>query len=438
MKNNSLPYDLDSEESVLGSLLIDSDAMYSIDQWIDATDFFSEQNQLVFQVCKQLSDRGEAIDQITVARELVDIKKLNDIGGAGYLSHLVSIIPTSLHIEHYARIVKRLSTRRRIISAANQMETEGYNEPDVNKSMESISKMVLDLQKTVAVPQLLTPNDIANLATVHYADAAKGKRVSISCGVDQIDELCGGMFPGEYWILGAATGLGKTSFVVNTIANRLIGYFKVLYVGLEMTPIQIVDREIASATSQPLAVIRRGRFSDDLSKKISVAIAELAQKNLYFYSFGTSVNPQSITTDSIFSVASYMKMAYGLDLVIIDYLSLLDDNFGNSSYERVGYISRRLKLSASALGVPFLVVCQLNRELFTRQNREPQLSDLRDSGKLEQDADVVMFLHRDSFFTGNKDDANARLIVRKIRQGDEQNIDVDFMWDNERKRYIEY
>lgn len=436
MKESLPPYDLDAEESVLGSLLIDTESMLIAENIVGSEDFFSEQNQIVFSAMKAISDRGEAIDQVTVARQIIDTNNIDNIGGVAYLSHLVSVVPTSLHIAHYARIVVNLSIRRRLISFAEQVEYQGYKEPDINISFEKISKQFLKIQKGISAPQLLTPTDIANIAMKHYSEAHTGKRVSISCGIEEMDEICGGMFPGECWLLGAATGLGKTSLIVNTIADKLSGFFKVLYVGLEMFPMQIVDRQIAGYTKQPLATIRRGNYSESLEKQIYDGVANISTKHLYFYSLGTDVNPQRITTDSIFSVASYMKMAYGLDLVIVDYLSLLDDRFGDNSNERVGYISRKLKLTASALGVPFWIVCQLNRELFNRQDKRPQLTDLRDSGKLEQDADVVCFLHRNSFFSGDKDDNSAELIFRKIRQGDEQNVFVNMEWNNITKRYV--
>ncbi len=435
-KNRLPPYELNAEESVLGSLLIDSDSMLSVSQLLDPSDFFSEQNQLLFRACKQLFGRGEAIDQITVARELIDMGKLDDAGGAAYLSYLIAHVPTSIHIEYYGRIVKRLAIRRRIISMGGQISELGFEEPDVDKSMQTVGQMVLDVQKTLAVPQLITPKEMATLAMQHYSDASSGKRVAISTGIEELDILCGGMFPGEYWILSAATGLGKTKLAVDTIAARLCKHFKVLYVGLEMTPMQIMDRRVASVTQRSMSTIRRGNYSDELGKEVYNAVGEFAEQNLYFYSLGTGTNPQNITTDSVYAVSSYMKLSYGLDLVIIDYIGLLDDNFGSSSYERVSYISRKLKLMAITLGVPFLVICQLNREIFMRKDPRPQLSDLRDSGRIEQDADVVMFLHRDSFFRDDADPNKAELIVRKARQGDEQNFKVDLTWDDKRKQYV--
>jgi replicative DNA helicase len=438
LKNASkVPYNLDAEESVIGSILIDTDSIRAIHNWLQASDFFSEQNQIAYQGCLNIYNRGEAIDEITLTQELIDMKKLDEVGGASYLVGLVAHTPTSLHIAHYGKVVQNLSLRRKFMSFGEQATSLGENNADVNDSCEKISKMFLGIQKGLAAPQLLTPGDIAQMAVTHYDEVGSGRRVAISCGIETLDQVSGGMFPGEYWIIGAATGLGKTALVINTIAHKLYNHFKILYVGLEMTPMQIMDRQLASFTKQPIAVIRRGNYSDNVGRQVADGIADFAGKNLYFYSLGTGTNPQSITTDSIFSVGSYMKMAYGLDLVIVDYLSLLDDRFGDSSYERVGYISRKLKLTATALGVPFIVVCQLNRELFTRNDPRPQISDLRDSGKLEQDADVVMFLHRDSFFSGNKLDNSAELVVRKIRQGDQQNITVRLQWDDYTKRYTE-
>jgi replicative DNA helicase len=364
--------------AVLGSLLIDGDSIHAIRTWLKTEDFFSPENQHIFEACLNICNRGEEIDQITVAHELNSQKRLEGIGGASYLSKLIIGTPTSLHVEHFGRIVKNTAIQRRVISFGSQIMELGYAETDNVKLLGEIGQRYLDIQKQVNVSHLITPMDSAKLALERYSRLEKGQEEFVTFGIPALDYETGGAFPGEYWIFGARPGVGKSSLLLDFAKHMGITHGATLLVSLEMTHGAIKDRQVSSELDLPIKVIRRGGYDEDLMGRITYSLGAISEYNVYFYGIGGAGEEMGVTTTDLYSIANYMKMSYGLKAIIIDYLGMFADRFGQSSYERMSHISRRVKSMASALDVPIICAAQLSRALEHMSEKRPQLADIRE------------------------------------------------------------
>ena len=444
MAEQAIPHDTEAEIAVIGSLLIDGEAIYSIRNELATEHFFKQEHQLIYDSCMSLCSRGEAIDQITVSKELNNKNKLDEVGGVTYLSHLIISTPTSLHIEHYAKIVKNTAIQRMGISLGSQVTATAKKEADPIKLISTIGQAYLKLQSSIAVPQLVTPTEWAKYGIERYSKLNEGRSIAISTGIEQLDVATGGVFPGEYWILAGTAGIGKTSLAIQ-FADTLSIFGNVLLCSIEMSKGDVLDRRIATLTKQPLRKIRTGKYHDDLYGEITSSLGTISESNIYYFGQSDSIESGGgITTDSLYSMANYMKSSYGIKAIIVDYLQNLSDTYGKGLYEKTTHVSRRLQNMARSLDIPIICLCQLNRDLFHREDRRPRISDLRDSGGIEQDADVIIFLHRESAFSTEAELAeiglsfdDAELLIAKQRQGDNPNIRIPLKWNVETKTYYE-
>ncbi|MGD0355046.1 MAG: replicative DNA helicase [Dehalococcoidia bacterium] len=400
MKETLPPYDLDAEEAVLGSLLIDNEAIPEIDTIIGTEDFFSEQNQLVYSACHNLSLRDEAINQITVAQELVRHGKLDEIGGASYLSHLVSIVPTSLHVKHYAQIVFRLSTMRRLISAAGQIESIGYKaDPDVDLTLTRCEDIIFKLRNKQGRGEFVPIQDALNTYFEEAGKTAHEKDMqSLRTGFNAIDNALGGLQRSELVILAARTSIGKTSLALNIARNAAINQKACVAIfSLEMSRREIIQRMLSSESNIESQHFRKGRFSD-LEEKLlhRDIIPRLADTSIYID------DTPNMRISEIRSKAKRLHLKRNVDMVILDYIQLVrGDSRNDNRVQEITEITQSLKALAREIDAPVLALSQLSRNIEHRQEGKrlkqqvkPQLSDLRDSGSIEQDADVVLFIHR--------------------------------------------
>ena len=439
MIERQTPHNPESEAAVLGSLLIDGEAIHSVRNELESAHFFLQQNQWVYDACLSLCSRGEAIDQITVAKELNSKGRLEECGGVSYLSHLVVETPTSLHIEHYGRIVKGCAVQRMAISIGQSVMEEGYQESDPLKLVSNIEGRFLQLQKSISTPHLITPNDLAKLGDSRYAALRHGHELAVLTGFNELDFHTGGAFPGEYWIIGGRPGIGKTTVLLG-IAESIGKKGNVLLCSLEMNYGQILDRLIAERLNTSPQKIRHGEYSDELYGGIVYKLGEVSELNLYFFGQGSTGDMAGVTTSMLHSIANHMKLSYGLSAVIVDYIGLFADDYGRSSYERISHVSRRLKNIAQTLEVPLICASQLSRALEQQQDKRPALHDIRESGRIEEDADVVLFLYRDDYYPDIKEEkpeniGKAEIIIAKQRQG-EANLSIPLTWDRTRRCYV--
>lgn len=446
MKETLPPYDQDAEEAVLGSLLIDSEAINEIVTIIGAEDFFTEQNQHVFSACHNLFNRDEAINQITVAQELVRLGKLDDAGGAAYLSHLVAIVPTSLHVRHYAEIVYRLSTMRRLISAAGQIESLGYRaDPDVDMSLTRAEDIIFKLRTKQGKGEFVPIQDALNR---YFEEAEKNTyehdMQSIRTGFTAIDNALGGLQRSELVILAARTSIGKTSLALNMARNAAVQQKACVAIfSLEMSRREIVQRLLSSEANIKSDHFKMGRFSE-LEERLlhRDIIPRLADTSIYID------DTPNMRISEIRSKAKRLHLKHNVDLVVLDYLQLLrGDSRNDNRVQEITEITQSLKGLARELDAPILALSQLSRNIEHRQEGKrvkqmvkPQLSDLRDSGSIEQDADVVMFIHRwDKIYPTEEDWIRefgdeapyprglAEVIIAKNRNGPTGEIQLRFI-----------
>ncbi len=396
MEQKLPPHDIDAEEGVIGSCLIDAQAFIQGVSIISTGDFYCEPARWCWEAMRRLADRDEAIDQITVANELNNMEKLEDVGGAAYLSHLISTVPTSLDVEHYARIVARCSQARKLIDCAGRIAVMGYTAgANIGTVLRKAQELLLAMSGDTVKPLVYTPRDIADYGMERYAHLQqKGDETAIPYGFRDLDTLTGGAHRGDLILLGGRPRMGKSA-LGQAWANNIARHHRVLYCSLEMTLAQFIDRDVVAAIKQPMPVIARGQYDEEVYYEIVDLLGPMSERNLYFLKCeGTPV-----TTGDIRAAVARLKLETGVDVVFIDYLGLLADEYGRTQNERIGYISRRLKGIARAFDVAVIAVSQLSRAVEKeRYNKRPRLADLRDSGSLEQDADIVMFLYRDDAY----------------------------------------
>lgn len=436
MEQQPIPSNPEAEQAVLGSILIDGESVHSVRTELEAANFFRQENQWIYDACLSLCSRGEAIDQITIAKELNAKGKLEESGGASYLSHLIANTPTSLHIEHYGRIVKSAAIQRMAISLGSQVAAIGYSETDPVKLVEDAERRFLALQKTVSMPHLIVPTDLAKMGDERYAALRHGHESAVQTGFHELDFQTGGAFPGEYWIMGGRPGIGKTTVLLG-IAESIATTGNALFCSLEMQWGHILDRLIAERLNTSPQKIRHGEYSEELYGRIVYKLGEVSELNLYFFGQGSTGDTAGVTTTMLHSIANHMKLSYGLSAVIVDYIGLFADDYGKSSYERISHVSRRLKNIAQSLEVPLICAAQLSRAVEQRAELRPVLHDFRESGRIEEDADVVLFLYRDDYYPNLKSEetvGKAEIIIAKQRQG-ESNISVPLTWDRARRCY---
>ena len=395
------PHDIDAEEAVIGSLLIDGTAIYRIATLLQASDFYSERNSLVYGACLSLYQRDEAINQITVAQELDRGGKLEACGGAAYLSHLISICPTSLDIEHYAQIVYRLSVMRHLITAARQIADIGYQaDPDVDASLNRAEDILFRLRHGQS------PRDFTHIRqvldkyfeTTAPAPEAEGYPKApipyVLSGFTGLDEFLGGLQRSDLVIVAGRPSLGKTSLALSLARNAAVeqGACIALF-SLEMSREPLVLRLLASEAEVNSRRVRLGLHTEEEERKIMDATGVLSEAPIYI-----DDSPQ-LRVVEMRSKARRLHFERGIDLIIVDYLQLMQgDMRGENRVQEISYISRSLKGLARELNIPVLAVSQLSRAVEWRASHRPQLSDLRESGSIEQDADVVMFIYRDEIY----------------------------------------
>lgn len=410
-QSTKIPHNKDAEDAVLGSLLIDGDYIHQLT--LLPEDFFLDINQFIYSACIELKERSVGINQITVAHELNQKEKLGITGGAAYLSQLTANCTSPLDCLYYADIVNKLSIYRRMIQVGENIQKIAMSQPaDVMDSVNKADDLLLTLRKNGVSSAVVSPEERASLMTERYERLLQLDEVSISTGLKDLDDILGGgMFRGEMVIVGARPGMGKTSFLMN-VANRVSENHNVLVCSAEMPVEAITDRDIAGSLGVPTGLIRNGNYQDDLySRIIGEGMDCVKNRHVYFY------HDAPLTTSKIMQSGINVQLRHGLDFIVVDYLGLLDDDYGTSQYERIGHMSRKLKQISMKLNVPILVATQLNRALEKRDDKRPQLFDLRDSGRIEEDADVVLFLYRESYYN-DVDDNITEILVAKQRQGD--------------------
>jgi replicative DNA helicase len=418
----TLPHNLDAEKSVLGAILIHNDAFNSAAEVIDSRDFFRDAHRRIFDRMVALSERGGAIDFVTLKEELSRAGELDEVGGPAYIASLADGVPRSANVEYYAKIVKEKSTLRSLIHSANKILTEAYEaeeEPDLllDEAERAIFAIAEDRIRQGFVP--LRDLVQSSFATIEKLQQHKGLVTGVPTGFVDLDEMTSGLQPSDLILVAARPSMGKTSFVLNiaqhvgTSTDMTVGFFS-----LEMSKEQLFMRMLTSEARIDAHRFRTGYLNEKDYGRLSHALGTLAEARVFID------DTASIGVLEMRAKARRLKAEHGLHLLIIDYIQLMQ---GRGRFEsrqtELASISRSLKGLAKELGVPIVALSQLSRAPETRSDHRPQLSDLRESGALEQDADVVMFIFREEQYRdadGNPNqeaEGTAEIIIGKQRNG---------------------
>ena len=434
------PHDINAEEAVIGSLMIDGTAIYKIATLLQQQDFYQEQNGWIYGACLSLYQRNEAINQITVAQELARRGKLEACGGAAYLSDLISTCPTSLDIEHYAQIVYRLSLMRHLITAAGQIAGIGYEaDPDVAASLSRAEDILFRLRRGESLRDFIHIRQVLDkyFETVPVPTSEEGYPEPITrvlSGFTGLDEFLGGFQCSDLIIIAGRPSLGKTSLALSIARNAAVeqGACVALF-SLEMAREPLVLRLLSSESSIDSRRVRLGSYNEEEERRIMEATGRLSEAPIYI-----DDSPQ-LRVVEMRSKARRLYYERGINLIIVDYLQLMQgDGRGENRVQEISYISRSLKALARELNVPVVAVSQLSRAVEWRASHKPQLSDLRESGSIEQDADVVMFIYRDEVYYPNKEEWQrehpdekypppAEIMIAKHRNGPTGQVNLLFL-----------
>ena len=433
-----LPHDIEAEEAVVGSLLIDGDCFLRISSLIKPQDFYRERNQTCFAAASALFERNEVIDQVTLARELDRINQLDAVGGMAYLSHLVSVTPTSAHSEHYAHLVARTSTMRTLIDAASRISAMGYEDTaDVDVTLRQAEDILFSVRSGQVERGFIPLRQIydqylEDRATI--VDPGLDGGPPLVTGYNDIDELLGGLQRSDLIILGARPAMGKSSLMLNVSLSAAQSGATVGVFSLEMSREQLALRILASDAEIDSHRLRLGLYTEAEEQRIIDSIGRLSELPVYI-----DDTPLQAMAE-MRSKARRLSLERGLDLLVVDYLQLIQGRGGRGGENRVqeiSEISRSLKGMARDLNISLITCSQLSRVVENRPGHRPQLSDLRDSGSIEQDADVVMFIHReDIYYTEEEWEQQfpsrqyprnlAEIIVAKHRNGPTGSVSLYF------------
>ncbi len=388
------PQNIEAEQSFLGALLIDKDAIIKIAEIISPIHFYRfEQHGKIYEAIIDLYDKREPIDLVTVTDKLKQSESLDIVGGSAYLTTLVNTVPTSAHIEHYARIIKEHAIRRGLISEATKLVETSYDESiPVTELLEKAEQGIFSLSQASLKRDFVPLKDLLTVSFDRLDELQKssGKLRGVPTGFKDLDNKLAGMQESNLIIFAARPGQGKTSFVLNVAeyvsvkAGLPVGIFS-----LEMSQEELVDRIIVSKSEIDAWKLKTGKLDDTDFDRISSAYGELAEAPLFID------DTPGLSLAEIRTKARRLQMEHGLKLLIVDYLQLIHGRNLENRVQEVSEISQGLKNLARELKIPILCVSQLSRAVESRGSRRPQLADLRESGAIEQDADVVMFIYRE-------------------------------------------
>jgi len=433
------PHSLDAEHSVLGALLIDPNALMKISDFLRIDDFYSQGNQDIYEIILNLSNLRKPIDLITVPEELKKKNLLEPIGGVSFLAELMTIVPSAVNILEYAHIVKQKSTLRKMIVAGQKITSFGYEEDEnIESLLEQSEKEVFTISQTFLKNKFIPINEILSgrfeIFSERHDNDDEDLDIGVKSGFGNLDKILGGFQPSDLVILAARPSMGKTGFALAAAINSADFYGKSIGIfSLEMSKEQLVDRMFANILQVDSYKLQKGQLSDDEFMRMGPAMDKLSKMSIYIDDTVES------SISALRAKARRLQMEHGLDMIIIDYLQLMSTGnpqlAGNRVLE-IAEISRSLKALARELHIPVMALSQLSRGVESRPDKRPMLSDLRDSGAIEQDADVVIMIYRDEYYNKDTDKPGiTELLIRKHRNGEVGECELKF--DKAKMRFLE-
>ena len=412
------PSSMEAEVSVLGAMLQDSTAVLRAAEQLKPDDFYHPEHREIFRTMAELNEQHSPVDLVTMQAELARRGTLDGIGGINYLLKIIADVPTAANVQSYIDIVLEKSVLRKLIDASRQISRESYSqEKPVQEVLSFAEKTIFDIVMNRQEAETLKPLDgvlVNTLGMIEELDKLKGEISGVPTGFIDLDNMLTGLHPGELIIVGARPAMGKTSFAMNLAEYACVNKGKVTAVfTMEMPREQIAMRMLCSDARVDMQRVRRGTLKDDDWTRIAESLGPLSAAPMYID------DTSGLSPSQLRSRCRRLMMDKGLDLVVVDYLGLMrSDSKAENRQLEVSEISRRLKAIALELKIPIVACAQLSRANKDRIDKRPMLSDLRDSGSIEQDADVVMFLHREEYYNKDTEDKNiGEVIVSKQRSG---------------------
>ncbi len=422
------PQNLDAERSVIGAVLIDNDVLSVVADNLREDHFYSPQHQIIFSSIIDLYQHAKPIDVLTLTSDLKKKKKLQQVGGSAYLSEIIASVPTSAHVEEYAQMVREAAVRRKLISFAGQLSQQAMQEDkELNELMDGIEGQIFSLSQDNTSKDFLTAAALLEMhfeRTEEYSKNPNALR-GLPTGLRDVDEILGGLHDSDLIILAARPSVGKSSFAFEIARHVAIEESKsVAIFSLEMPGVQIIERLLAQQIGVGLWELRMGRLTDDAYARFADGAGKLSEAKIF-----VDETP-GLNIMQLRSKARKLKIEEGLDFIVIDYLQLMQGTTQrvDNRVNEVSEISRSLKILARELNVPIMALSQLNRAVESRNDHIPQLSDLRESGSIEQDADLVIFLSREKLHNPETPTPEkVDVIVAKHRNGPVGRLEVKFV-----------
>lgn len=433
MIKREIPKNIEAEEAVLGSILINQETIYEVSELLDIEDFYRKNHRTIFKAMLNLSTSKKAIDIITLTNYLTHISKLEEVGGIVFVTSLANKVPSTANLKHYINIVKEKSMLRNIVHIAEYMENMGYDSESIDTPETVLDKAEQLLSKLTKKLVTTKVNNIKEQTLNAYVDIEniinyKGELLGLETGLQDLDSFLQGLKNSDFMILAARPSMGKTAFALNIASYLSIKKdTPVAFFSLEMSSNQLIHRIFSSYGLIPLFNLKSGNLDDAHTQKLIKVSNKLSQSKLI-------INDEISNLMSLRSIARKLKRENDIKLIIIDYLQLLEGTRRENRNLEISEISRSLKILAKELDIPIIALSQLSRSVESRQVKKPMLSDLRESGSLEQDADIVMFLYREDYYNPETENKNITdVIIAKNRNGPTGTIPVYF-----HKEYVRF
>ena len=421
------PQNIEAEQAVLGAMLIDKEAIAKATEVLSADDFYREAHRVIFSAMLELYNKNEAVDMVTVTEILKRDNKLEDIGGIAYITSLANVVLTAANVKYHAEIVAEKSVLRQLVRVSTEIAAMGYEaNEDVGTLLDTAESRILEISNRKKKNDFTAINDILmdSVQSIESLLQNKGGLTGLPAGFADLDKLTSGLHPSDFIILAARPSMGKTALALNIVQNVALRAHKVIggeprsvaFFSLEMSKEQLVNRMLCAEAGIDSQRLRVGEMHDEDWTHLWDACDTMSRAKIYID------DTAGITAMDMRSRARRLKAEHGLDLIVVDYLQLMQgsgkrNNSGDRQQE-VSEISRSLKALAKELQVPVVALSQLNRSLEQRADKRPVNSDLRESGSIEQDADLIMFIYRDEVYHENSDlKGIAEIIIGKQRNG---------------------
>ena len=423
------PQNLEAEQSVLGGILIENEAINRVMEILDADDFYRDGHRKIFNALINLSERDEPADLITLTNELRKIDQLDSIGGASYLASLIDSVPTAANIEYYAKIVKEKSILRKLIQTSTEIITQSYEDRgDVEVFLDEAERAIFDISEKRVRPSFFSIRDVVkeSFKTIERLFQKKELVTGVPSGFKELDRMTAGFQPSDLIIIAGRPSMGKTAFCLNVAQYAAIeNKIPVAVFSLEMSKEQLVIRMLCSEAHVEGTRLRTGFLNESDWPKLTIAAGNLSEAPIYID------DSAALSVLELRAKARRLKSERGLGMLIIDYLQLMKGRARvESRQQEISEISRSLKALAKELNIPVIAVSQLSRKTEERTGNRPQLSDLRESGAIEQDADLILFIYRDEVYNRSEDNPNrgkAEVVIGKQRNGPIGKIELAFL-----------